>query len=155
MENKLCPKCKSNNITLYSGGMFNSYICKDCGYIGSLVLEKLPRFKDGRINYSNSNKAPVLMCFVKYKDEILILKRSDKVRVYKNKWNGVGGYLDDDKTVKEKALEEINEELGINKKDVLNIKTGEPYELNDKDVKKTWFIYFVPGGTFGRRAYSA
>ncbi len=44
--------------------------------------EKLPKFPDGRIDYSGSDKAPVLTCFVKFGDKILLLKRSDKVRTY-------------------------------------------------------------------------
>jgi isopentenyldiphosphate isomerase len=67
--------------------------------------EKLPHFPDGRINYSNSDIAPVVTCFLKDKDKILLLKRSDKVRTYKGKWNTVAGYLDEPKTIREKALE--------------------------------------------------
>lgn len=39
---------------------------------------KLPKFKDGRINYSKSTIAPVVNSFVKYKDKILILRRGEK-----------------------------------------------------------------------------
>ena len=42
---------------------------------------KLPKFPDGRIDYSSSDIAPVITVFVKHKDKILLLKRSDKVRV--------------------------------------------------------------------------
>ena len=41
MKIKICPKCKSSNITLYMGGKFGKYICKDCGYVGPLVIEKV------------------------------------------------------------------------------------------------------------------
>ncbi len=37
---KVCPMCKSENITLYMGGQFGKYICKDCDYIGPLIIEK-------------------------------------------------------------------------------------------------------------------
>lgn len=47
--------------------------------------KKLPKFPDGRIDYSNSDIAPVITVFVRYKDKILILKRSDKVRAYQRK----------------------------------------------------------------------
>lgn len=36
---KICPKCKSKNITLYRGGITGQYVCKDCGYIGELIIE--------------------------------------------------------------------------------------------------------------------
>ena len=36
----LCPKCESENVTLYMGGQLGKYQCKNCGYIGALILEK-------------------------------------------------------------------------------------------------------------------
>ena len=105
--------------------------------------EKLPKFPDGRINYSHSDKAPVLNCFVKFGDRVLILKRSDKVGAYKGKWNSVAGYLDEPKPVREKVLEELKEELGILKNDILSVKMGEPYEFFDDSIKKTWIIHPV------------
>ena len=75
--------------------------------------ERLPKFSDGRIDYSNSNIAPVIIVFIKYKNKILLLKRSDKVRIYQGKWNTVAGYLDEIKPIQEKALEEIQEETKI------------------------------------------
>lgn len=106
-------------------------------------LEKLPKFPDGRINYSGSDKAPVLTCFVKYKDKILLLKRSDKVRTYQGLWNTVAGYLDEFKSLEEKAREELQEELGITADMIKKIKLGEPYEFSDKKINKTWIIFPV------------
>lgn len=38
---KICPNCKSDNIVLYMGGILGvQYECKNCGYIGPLVIEK-------------------------------------------------------------------------------------------------------------------
>ena len=81
--------------------------------------KKLPHFEDGRINYSDSNEAPVVTIFVKYKNEILLLKRSDKVRTYREKWNTIAGYLDEVKPLKEKVLEELREEIGVIEKNIL------------------------------------
>ena len=106
-------------------------------------FENLPRFPDGRIDYSNSNKALVLTCFVKFKDKILILKRSNAVSTYKGKWCTVAGYIDEEKPVSEKAFEELREELGIMKKDVAQLKTGMPYEFFDPEAKKTWIVFPV------------
>lgn len=105
--------------------------------------DKLPKFPDGRIDYTNSDKAPILICFVKLQDEILILKRSDKVGVYRKRWNVVAGYLDEPKSIHEKALEEIEEELGVLRENVLRIKLGIPYEYFDKNIQKTWLIHPV------------
>lgn len=105
--------------------------------------EKLPKFSDGRIDYSNSDKAPVLTCFVKYGNKILLLKRSDKVRVYQGLWNSVAGYLDEFRPLEEKAHEELREELGITADIIKQTKLGQPYELTDNKAQKIWIIFPV------------
>ena len=114
------------------------------------VLEKieelgkgLPRFPDGRINYSNAPAAPVVTIFVRYKGEILILKRGDKVATYRGKWNVVAGYLDEIRPVKEKVLEELREEAGISESDILSFHFGRPLKFADKSIGKTWFVHPV------------
>ncbi|HDD36375.1 MAG TPA: hypothetical protein ENF50_02775, partial [Archaeoglobus veneficus] len=81
------------------------------------VSKKLPKLSDGRIDYSNSDVAPVVTVFVRYNNEILLLKRSNKVRTYKGKWNTVAGYIDEFKPLKEKILEELREEIGVDEND--------------------------------------
>lgn len=102
--------------------------------------KKLPKFPDGRIDYSNSDIAPVITVFIKYKNKILLFKRSNKVRVYQNKWNTVAGYLDELKPIRDKALEEIKEELGIGKNNVSKIYFDESYKFTDNEVSKTWIV---------------
>lgn len=37
----VCPACSSTNVTYYLGGQIGyMYQCKDCGYVGSFVIEK-------------------------------------------------------------------------------------------------------------------
>jgi isopentenyldiphosphate isomerase len=103
--------------------------------------KKVKKFPDGRIDYSNSNIAPVITVFLRYKDEILLLKRSDKVRTYQGKWNTVAGYLDDLKPIREKILEEIQEELGIKKNDISSIQIGKIYKFTDTKIDKTWIVH--------------
>ena len=98
--------------------------------------EKLPKFQDGRIDYSNSDIAPVIVVFIEYKDKILLLKRSDKVRTYQGKWNAIAGYLDELKPIREKALEEIQEEAQINRDKILSLHIGETYKLKDNTINK-------------------
>ncbi|MFH1473521.1 MAG: NUDIX domain-containing protein [Candidatus Aenigmatarchaeota archaeon] len=101
---------------------------------------RLPKFQDGRIDYSKSDKAPVITVFVKCKNKILLLKRSNKVNDYQGKWNAVAGYLDKMIPVQEKVLEEIEEELGIEKKWIMSIRIGKPYEIVDSEINKTWIV---------------
>jgi len=103
----------------------------------------LPRFPDGRIDYSTSDWAAVLTCFVRFEDKILLLKRSDRVRTHKGKWHTVAGYVDEPKPIREKALEELHEELGISEQIILQCKMGSPYEFFDPDEQKTWLVYPV------------
>ncbi|MBI2522997.1 NUDIX domain-containing protein [Candidatus Woesearchaeota archaeon] len=112
------------------------------------ALEKLkrfsktmPHFEDGRIDYHNAKKAFVIICFTKFNDEILLLKRSDKVWTYKNKWNVVAGYLDEIKPIKQKALEELNEETRITKDKVSSIQIAEPFEFHDEKIKTTFVVH--------------
>jgi len=106
-------------------------------------FKNLPRFSDGRINYSNSKKAAVMMCFVKFKDEILILKRSNKVSAYQGKWNGVGGFIDDEQPIEDKVLEELREEVGIKKELIKEMIVREPYKLSDISIDRIWIIFPV------------
>jgi 8-oxo-dGTP pyrophosphatase MutT (NUDIX family) len=101
---------------------------------------KLPKFPDGRIDYSNSDRAPVITAFVKCEDKILLLKRSKEIKNYPQKWNAVTGFMDELKPVEEKVLEEIEEELGIGKGSIVLMRIGKPYEVTDYDVKKTWIV---------------
>jgi len=105
--------------------------------------KKLPKFQDGRINYSNSDVAPVITVFIRHKNRILLLKRSEKVLTYKGKWNMVAGYLDELKPIREKIEEEIREELGITENIIHLIKMGEAYEFRDNKIGKTWIIFPV------------
>ncbi len=104
--------------------------------------QKLPQFKDGRIDYSLSNEAPVLTVFVMYKNKLLLLKRSNRVRTYQGKWNTVAGYLDDyHQTLKEKIHEELREETGITPTSIRDYTYGSRYQFTDNKSKKTWIVF--------------
>ncbi|MBI4450944.1 NUDIX domain-containing protein [Candidatus Woesearchaeota archaeon] len=103
----------------------------------------LPRFPDGRIDYTNSDRAPVLTCFVYCCGELLLLKRSDKVGAYQGKWNAVAGYLDEPRPLRDKVLEELADELGVSESLVARLEAAPSYELHDAAIKKTWIIHPV------------
>lgn len=105
------------------------------------LAKKLPKFPDGRIDYTHSDNALVLTVFIKYKDKILLLKRSDKVGIYKGKWNTVAGYIDETKPLIKKIMEEISEELGITEDNISAYNLGEPFEFTDTRAKKTWIVH--------------
>ena len=105
--------------------------------------KKLPKFSDGRIDYSKSDVAPVVTVFIRYNDKVLLLKRSDRVGTYPGRWNTVTGYIDEMKTIREKILEEIREEIGISHEDILSYDFGESYEFKDTGANKTWIVHPV------------
>ena len=107
------------------------------------LSSELPHFPDGRINYSHAKLVPVINCTVVCKGKVLLLKRSRKVRSYKGKWNTIGGYIDDAKSVRQKAIEEIKEELGIEKRNLKRIKILKSFRAADKKIKKIWIVFPV------------
>jgi len=97
------------------------------------------KLKPGQIDYTHKKIAPVINCIVKYNDKILILKRSKKLRFYPNVWNGVSGFLDDDKSIIEKAKEELKEEINVASKHIKQIIQAKQIIVNDPKTKK-WLI---------------
>ncbi len=103
------------------------------------LTKDLPRFEDGRINYSNSNLAVTVTIFLKHDSEILLLRRSQKVRGGQGKWFTVTGFFDEFKPPSEKAIEEVEEETGIRKSQIGDIRSGKVYRL--EKPHKLFFIY--------------
>src|SRR3989338_2611120 len=91
----------------------------------------LAHFEDGRIDYSNSKKAPVVSITVRHSSRILILKRSGSVLTYRGKWNNVAGYLDEEVSLRAKVLEELRQETGIMPPQIKSIVAAKPYEFSD------------------------
>ncbi len=102
---------------------------------------KLPRFDDGRVDFTNAGYAFVLSCFIKFQNEILLLKRSNQVSTHQGKWHTVAGYIDEEIDLKAKALKELNEEIGLTEDLIDSFVFGEPYERLDSSVNRTWHVY--------------
>jgi len=88
--------------------------------------------KEAFVNVKNAEVKPVVTCFLRHKDKILILKRSDKVRTSKGKWAGVSGYVEIGERPEETAFKEIREETGI--KSPRLIRSGEPVYVKGGDI---------------------
>lgn len=118
---------------------------EDASYVRELLqqFDDLPRFLDGRIDFSGSDRAPVVTCFIEFDGRILLLRRSEKVRTYQGKWCTVTGYLDEPTTVREKALTELTEELEITEHAIRDCRVGTPYEFKDPDSQKSWIVHPV------------
>ena len=106
---------------------------------------KKPKFKakPGQIDYSKARWAPVINCVLKHGDKILLVERSKDLNFYPGYWNGISGFLDDKKTIKEKIVEEIREELGMPKSKIKSLKYGNVFDQDEKKYKKTWIVHPV------------
>ncbi len=99
--------------------------------------------KPGQIDFTHARWAPVMNCVVKCKDKILLVQRSKELNFYPGYWNGISGFLDDGKSLKEKAEEELREELGIPKNKIKKITLGEIFDQEELKYKKTWVVHPV------------
>lgn len=95
----------------------------------------------------------VVTSILKNKEEkILILKRSDKVRTYKELWSGISGYVEKDEEPIDTAYKEISEEVSLSKDQVELIRQGESISFTDtyKGNKYNWkvftFLFFKKNG---------
>ena len=107
------------------------------------LKKTLPKFHDGRIDYTKATLVPVVTCFIRFKDRILLMKRSSKARYYPKQWNTVAGHLDEIKLPENKALDEVKEETGITRGDIASVSRAKPFYLNDKKLKRRWLIFPV------------
>lgn len=107
------------------------------------VTQGLSHFPDGRIDYSHAQKAPVLNVVVYVGGEILLVKRSSKVGAYQGLWNGISGYIDEQKSVEDFAKQELREELSLLDTLFEKILVANPYEVHDKSIHKTWVVFPV------------
>lgn len=89
-------------------------------------------------DYTHARSAPVIIIFVKYRDKFLLVKRSEKMLTYQGLWSCLAGFVDDDKSMEEKVVFELEEELGLKKDDVKEIKAGDTYLFVDKDLDREW-----------------
>ena len=67
-------------------------------------------------------------CILSFKEKILLLKRSDKVRTNKGLWSVVAGEVEGDPY--QTALNEIEEETGLARTDIVFIRRGNPFTVN-------------------------
>ncbi len=107
--------------------------------------KKQPAFKakSGQVDYTNIRWAPTINCVLRYKEKILVVQRNKNLKLYPGLWNGISGFLDDQKSLKDKVLEEINEELGLTKKDVISLYFGPVFDQDEPKYKKTWVVHPV------------
>lgn len=84
----------------------------------------------------------IVTSFIKFNDQILILKRSEKVRSMKGLWSGVSGIIENNENPINRAKIEIFEEIGIREKEIRLIKKLEKMKISSQQYKNhEWEIF--------------
>ena len=83
--------------------------------------------------------------------KVLLLQRSSGMRSYPNHWCGISGYLDDDRSVEDKARQEILEEVGITADRVMSTRRGTVLLQEAPEHGKSWLVVPVLVHVCGRQ----
>jgi ADP-ribose pyrophosphatase YjhB (NUDIX family) len=95
----------------------------------------------------HSEQAPthVVTCFLLRRDrgcdELLLVRRSERVRTYKGHWAGVSGYVEPGVTPEHQAYTELREETGLWPKQVRLLAAGAPLEVHDAAEGLEWVVH--------------
>ena len=106
---------------------------------------KQPKFKAkiGQVDFTDIRWAPVINCVLKFKNKYLVIQRSVDMNFYPSYWNGVSGFLDDNRSLEQKIFDELGEELGIKKEQVNRVKLAEIFDQDEPKYNKTWIVHPV------------
>ncbi len=89
-------------------------------------------------------EASVVTCFLVRRsgggEEILLLRRSQRVSTYRGRWAGVSGYIEETDPLTQ-AYTEIEEETGLAREDVQLLRTGKPLEVVDAEADRRWIVH--------------
>ena len=84
----------------------------------------------------------IVTSFIKFNNQILILKRSEKVRSMKGLWSGVSGIIENNENPIDRAKIEIYEEVGIKEKEIKLVKKLEKMKISSQQYKNhEWEIF--------------
>ena len=95
-------------------------------------------------------ETPVVTCFLLRTgphghDEVLILRRSGRVRTYRGRWAGVSGYVESmplgASSPEKQARREVEEETGLSSADAELVRAGEPFTFEDPELDTRWTVH--------------
>ena len=88
------------------------------------------------------HKTKIVTSFLKNSDNILLLKRSEKVKSMKNLWSGISGIIEGNEEPIKRAQIEINEEVGIKESDITLVKEGDIILIESPQyTNHQWEVY--------------
>ena len=88
------------------------------------------------------HKTKIVTSFLKNSDNILLLRRSEKVKSMKNLWAGISGIIEGNEEPIKRAQIEIYEEVGIKKSNITLIKEGDIILIESPQyTNHQWEVY--------------
>lgn len=97
------------------------------------------KLKDIKVSSINLRKAT--LCFLVKDGKVLLAMK--KRGFGKNRWNGVGGKLNEDETVEEAAIRETKEEIGTDIKKMQKVATLDFYFAPNRDWDQQVIVFLV------------
>ena len=97
----------------------------------------------GQKDFTNEKQAPIVNCVVQCGNRILVVRRNSRMMFYPGLWSGISGFLDNGRGVEEKVREEIQEELSIGERNIIEIIEGTVFTQEDMKYGKTWIVHPV------------
>jgi len=87
-------------------------------------------------------RTKIVTSFLKNSEDILLLKRSEKVKTMKNLWAGISGKIEGNEKPLERAEIEIFEEVGIKKSNINLVKQGKSILIESPQyANHQWEVY--------------
>ncbi len=81
----------------------------------------------------------VVTCFLRHRGDVLLLRRSEEVGSYRNRWGAVAGHVETDDP-DDDARREIGEETGLLAGARLG-RRGQPFGVEDPDLDIRWIVH--------------
>jgi 8-oxo-dGTP diphosphatase len=75
------------------------------------------------------------------RDEVLVVRRSERVRTYRGRWAGVSGYVEPGVTPQEQAYVELREETSLTPADLTLLQVGAPLPVRDDEAGLSWVVH--------------
>ncbi len=72
---------------------------------------------------------------------ILIVRRSQRVGSYNERWAGISGFVETGVTPDEQAFTEIREETGLQREQVRLLRRGAVVEDEDAAITRHWYVH--------------
>lgn len=93
--------------------------------------------------YLMPEETPVVDIFVYNDKKLLLVKRSQRVGAHQGTWHVPAGFLPPNVNILEHAREELREEIGLTRRDILSMHHGTVVKRVDEKVQRVWVIHAV------------